>query len=97
LIPAVAAALGVTALEFFAMANGVDLKALRLASGKTSTEIAEQTQVSSATYLRWESGRSRATQIQPFGADWRRPWAFAGPSWKRPLRPQPETPAPSSD
>jgi len=61
LIPAVAAALGVTALEFCAMPNGVDLKALRLASGKTSTEIAEQTQVSSATYLRWESGRSRAT------------------------------------
>ncbi len=43
------------------MPNGVNLKALRLASGKTSTEIAEQTQVSSATYLRWESGRSRAT------------------------------------
>lgn len=43
------------------MPNGVDLRALRLASGKTSTEIAEQTQVSSATYLRWESGRSRAT------------------------------------
>jgi len=62
LIPAVAAALGVTALEFFALPNGVDLKALRLASGKTSTEIAEQTQVSSATYLRWESGRSRATR-----------------------------------
>ena len=61
LIPAVAAALGVTPLEFLALPNGVDLKALRLASGKTSREIAEQTQVSSATYLRWESGRSRAT------------------------------------
>ena len=48
-------------MEFCAMPNGVDLKALRLASGKTSTEIAQQTQVSSATYLRWESGRSRAT------------------------------------
>ena len=62
LIPAVAAALGVTPLEFLALPNGVDLKALRLASGMTSTEIAEQTQVSSATYLRWESGRSRATR-----------------------------------
>jgi len=61
LIPAVAAALGVTPLEFCPMPNGVDLKALRLASGKTSTEIAQQTQVSSATYLRWESGRSRAS------------------------------------
>jgi len=61
LIPAVAAALGVTPLEFLALPNGVDLKALRLASGKTSTEIAQQTQVSSATYLRWDSGRSRAT------------------------------------
>jgi len=44
-------------LEFFALPNGVDLKALRLASGKTSTEIAQQTQVPSATYLRWEIGR----------------------------------------
>jgi len=60
LIPAVAAALGVSALEFLAMPNGVDLKALRLVSGKTSTEIASQIHVSTATYLRWESGRQRA-------------------------------------
>jgi len=40
----------VSALEFCARPNGVDLKALKLASGKTWTEIAEQTQVSSATY-----------------------------------------------
>jgi len=61
LIPAVAAALGATALEFLALPNGVDLKALRLASGKTWAEIAQQNYVSSGTYLRWESGRSRAT------------------------------------
>lgn len=59
LIPAVAAALGVTPLEFLAMPNGVDLKALRFASGKTSAEIAAQIHVSSATYLRWESGRQQ--------------------------------------
>jgi len=46
----VTAALGVTPLEFLALPNGVDLKAFRLASGKASTEIAQQTQVSSATY-----------------------------------------------
>lgn len=60
LIPAVAAALGVSPLEFLAMSNGVDLKALRLASGQTSREVAEQLHVSTATYLRWESGRQRA-------------------------------------
>lgn len=62
LIPAVAAALGVTPLEFLAMPNGVDLKALRLASGRTAAEIAAQIHVSSATYLRWESGRQRTTR-----------------------------------
>ncbi len=60
LIPAVAAALGVTPLEFLSMPNGVDLRALRLASGKTSAEIAAQIHVSSATYLRWESGKQQA-------------------------------------
>ncbi len=69
-IPAVAAPLRVPLLEFLALPNGVDLKALRLASRKTSTEIAQQTQVSSATCLRWEIGRiagspscSRSVQI----------------------------------
>ena len=52
LIPAVAAALGVDPLDFMAMPNGVDLKALRLASGQTSTEVAAHIHVSSATYLR---------------------------------------------
>jgi len=42
------------------MPNGVDLRALRLASGKTSAEIAAQIHVSSATYLRWESGKQQA-------------------------------------
>ena len=60
LIPAVAAALGVSPLEFLAMPNGVDLRALRLASGNTSSEVAVQLHVSTATYLRWESGRQRA-------------------------------------
>lgn len=60
LIPAVAAALGVSPLELFAMPNGVDLKALRLVSGKTLAEVAAQIHVSRATYLRWESGRQRA-------------------------------------
>ena len=62
LIPAVAAALGVAPLDFFAMPNGVDLRALRLASGQTSTEVAAQIHVSPATYLRWESGRHQATR-----------------------------------
>jgi len=97
LIPAVAAALGVTPLEFLALPNGVDLKALRLASGKTSTEIAQQTQVSSATYLRWESGRSRATPDPAVRRSLAKAWASVCPGWKPPLRPQPETPAPSSD
>ncbi len=57
LIPAVATALGVSPLELLAMPNGVDLRALRLASGQTSSEVAEQLHVSTATYLRWESGR----------------------------------------
>ncbi len=60
LIPAVAAALGVSPLEFLAMPNGVDLKALRLASGQTSSQVAEQLHVSTATYQRWESGRQGA-------------------------------------
>ncbi len=60
LIPAVAAALGVSPLEFLAMPNGVDLKALRLVSGKTLAEVAAQIHVSTATYLRWESGRQQA-------------------------------------
>ena len=68
LIPAVAAALGVTALEFCAMPNGVDLKALRLASGKTSTEIAEQTQVSSQHTCAGSPADRGRPQIQPFGA-----------------------------
>jgi len=97
LIPAMAAALGVTALEFFAMPNGVDLKELRLASGKTSTEIAEQTQVSSATYLRWESGRSRATRDPAARRSLAKALSIRLPGLKPPLRPQPETPAPSSD
>jgi transcriptional regulator with XRE-family HTH domain len=59
LIPAVAAALGVSPLELFAMPNGVDLKALRFASGRTSAEIAAQVHVSPATYMRWESGRQQ--------------------------------------
>lgn len=62
LIPAVAAALGVTPLDFLSMPHGVDLKALRLAAGKTSTEIAARTHVSPPTYLRWESGRQQVTQ-----------------------------------
>jgi len=60
LIPAVAAALGVSPLEFLAMPNGVDLKALRLVSGKTLRQVADRLHVSTATYLRWESGRQRA-------------------------------------
>lgn len=60
LIPAVAAALGVSPLEFLAMPNGVDLKALRLVAGKTLAEVAGQIHVSTATYLRWESGRQQA-------------------------------------
>ena len=59
MIPAVAAALGVSPLELLAMPNGVDLKALRFASGRTAAEIAAQVHVSQATYVRWESGRQR--------------------------------------
>jgi len=57
LIPQLAAVLGVTPLEFLALPNGVDLRALRLAVGRTSTEVAAEVHVSPATYLRWESGR----------------------------------------
>ncbi len=57
LIPQLAAVLGVTPLEFLALPNGVDLKALRLAVGKTSAEVAAEVHVSPATNLRWESGR----------------------------------------
>jgi transcriptional regulator with XRE-family HTH domain len=56
LIPQLAAVLGVTPLEFLALPNGVDLKALRLAVGRTSAEVAAEVHVSQ-TYLRWESGR----------------------------------------
>ncbi len=82
LIPAVAAALGVTHLEFLALPNGVDLKALRLASGKTSTEIAQQTQVSSATYLRWGvrqiAGDPRSSRSAQSGEGLGHPSARAG-------------------
>jgi len=56
LIRQLAAVLGVTPLEFLALPNGVDLKALRLAVGKTSAVVAAEVHVSPATYLRWESG-----------------------------------------
>lgn len=57
LIPQLAAVLGVTPLEFLALPNGVDLRALRLVVGRTATEVAAEVHVSPATYLRWESGR----------------------------------------
>ncbi len=57
LIPRLAVVLGVTPLAFLAMPYGVDLRALRLAVGRTATEVAAEVHVSPATYLRWESGR----------------------------------------
>lgn len=56
-IPGLAGALDVDPLELLFLPNGVDLRALRLAAGRTAPELAQAVHVSVHSYLRWESGQ----------------------------------------
>ena len=56
-IPQLAQALGVDPLELLSLPNGVDLRALRLVTGRTAPELARALNVSLHTYLRWEAGQ----------------------------------------
>ena len=49
--------LDVDPLELLFLPNGVDLRALRLAAGRTAPELAQAVHVSVHSYLRWESGQ----------------------------------------
>ena len=55
-IVAMAKALSVDPMQLLLLPEGVDLRALRLASGQSPAELAESVHVSLRTYLKWESG-----------------------------------------
>jgi transcriptional regulator with XRE-family HTH domain len=53
---ALAEALTIEPIQLLVMPNGIDLRALRLASGLSAAELARAAHVSVRSYLRWESG-----------------------------------------
>ena len=57
IIPELARALGVDPMELLSLPHGVDLRALRLAAGRSAPELAGRLHISLHTYLRWESGQ----------------------------------------
>jgi transcriptional regulator with XRE-family HTH domain len=58
LILALAEGLTVDPIQLLFLPNGVDLRALRLASGLGAAELAQAAHVSVRSYLRWESGEN---------------------------------------
>ncbi len=56
MIVALAEALGVNPMQLLLLPNGIDLKALRLASGRGASDLAQTVHVSLHAYLNWESG-----------------------------------------
>jgi transcriptional regulator with XRE-family HTH domain len=59
LILALAEALTVEPLPLLVLPNGVDLKALRLASGLSAAELAQAAHVSLRSDVRWEPGENQ--------------------------------------
>ncbi len=57
-IVALARALTVEPMQLLLLPNGVDLEALRLASGQGPADVAQSVRVSLRLYLEWESGRN---------------------------------------
>jgi transcriptional regulator with XRE-family HTH domain len=58
MILALAEALTVEPMQLLFLPNGVDLEALRIASGLSAAEMARSAHVSLRSYLRWESGHN---------------------------------------
>ncbi len=58
IILAMAQALTVEPMQLLLLPHGVDLEALRLASGRNPADMARSVHVSLRSYLEWESGRS---------------------------------------
>ena len=58
IILAMARALAVESMRLLLLPHGVDLEALRLASGRSPADMAQSVHVSLRSYLGWESGRS---------------------------------------
>lgn len=56
MIVALAEALGVDPMRLLLLPNGIDLEALRLASGRGAADLAHSVHVSLRAYLNWESG-----------------------------------------
>jgi transcriptional regulator with XRE-family HTH domain len=55
---ALAQALTVEPMQLLLLPHGVDLQALRLASGRSPADMAQSVHVSLPSYLEWETGRS---------------------------------------
>ncbi len=58
IIVALAGPLTVEPMQLLLLPNGVDLEALRLASGQGPAEVAHAVHVSLRMYLKWEAGRN---------------------------------------
>ncbi len=59
ILVAIAETLTVEPMQLLVLPNGVDLEALRLASGQSPTNVAQSVHVSLRSYLKWESGCSQ--------------------------------------